>query len=185
MTSIAGVIALLALATVVASLGYLHHAPTGLSPVRNAVSQYGITAFRSGYRVMTIAFGVAGLSLAAGVDRVTSGRGREAVVVLLALFAIARGAISWFPMDAPGADRTSTGQMHGLLALVAFASATFAAFQLGNVLSLEARWRSLAPVSSAFGWAMVACLLGIGLARSSPGARRDSARSNGASTSRR
>jgi len=47
----AGVIALLALAVVVASLTYLHLEPTGLSPVRNAVSQYGITSFRAGYRV--------------------------------------------------------------------------------------------------------------------------------------
>ena len=31
--------------------------------------------------------------------------------------AIVRAAISWFPMDAPGADRTPTGQMHGLLAI--------------------------------------------------------------------
>jgi hypothetical protein len=171
MTSIAGAIALLALASVVASLGYLHLAPTGLSPVRNAVSQYGITTFRAGYRVATIAFGIAGVALAVGVDRAASGGGRKAVVVLLVLFAIARSAISWFPMDAPGADRTSTGQIHGLLALVAFASATFAAFKLGNVLTHETRWRSLATVSSALGCAMVACLLGIGLARSSPAVR--------------
>jgi len=171
MTQVAGVIALVALAAVVASLGYLHLEPTGLSPVRNAVSQYGITTFRAGYRVATIAFGVAGTALAVGVDEAVSGDGRKAVVALLVLFSIARGAISWFPMDAPGADRTSTGQTHGLLALVAFASATFAAFKLGNVLSHEARWRSLATVSSAFGWAMVACLLGIALARSLPQVR--------------
>ena len=63
----AGVIALLALAVTVASLGYLHFAPTGLSPVRNAVSQYGITPFRGGYRVATLAFGAAGAALAAAL----------------------------------------------------------------------------------------------------------------------
>ena len=42
MTTLAGVIALVALGTVIASLGYLHLAPTGLSPVRNAVSQSGL-----------------------------------------------------------------------------------------------------------------------------------------------
>ena len=58
----AGVTALLALAVTVASLGYLHFAPTGLSPVRNAVSQYGITPFRAGYRVATLAaFRLAGV----------------------------------------------------------------------------------------------------------------------------
>jgi hypothetical protein len=99
MTQVAGVIALVALAAVVASLGYLHLEPTGLSPVRNAVSQYGITTFRAGYRVATIAFGVAGTALAVGVDEAVSGDGRKAVVALLVLFSIARGAISWFPID--------------------------------------------------------------------------------------
>jgi len=171
MTSVVGVLALLALATVLGALGYLHLEPTGLSPVCNAVSQYGITTFRAGYRVATIAFAVAAIALAVGVDRATGKAGTDAVVVLLILFAVARGAISWFPMDAPGAVRTSTGQMHGLLALVAFASAATAALRLGTVLSHGARWRSLAPVSSALGWAMVACLLGILLARSFPSLR--------------
>jgi hypothetical protein len=170
MTSIAGVLALLALATVVMALGYLHLEPTGLSPVRDAVSQYGITTFRAGYRVATLAFAVAAVALAVGVDGVAS-KGEREVVVLLFLFALARGAISWFPMDAPGAARTSTGQVHGLLALVAFASAATAALRFGTVLSHGARWRSLAPVSSGLGWAMVACLLGILLARSFPSLR--------------
>ena len=57
----AGVIALLALAVTVASLTWLHVEPTGLSAVRNPVSQYGITRFRIGYRVATLAFAAAGL----------------------------------------------------------------------------------------------------------------------------
>src|ERR1700684_2951149 len=88
----AGVVSLLALAVVVASLAYLHIEPTGLSPVRNAVSQYGITPFRSGYRVATIAFAIAGVALAVGIDRATGSRS-SAVVVLLAIFAAARAAI--------------------------------------------------------------------------------------------
>lgn len=171
MISVAGVIALLALAAVLASLSYLHLVPTGLSPVRNAVSQYGITTFRAGYRVATIAFGVAGIALAVGVDRAVSGHGRALVVVLLLVFAIARGAISWFPMDAPGADRTSTGRGHGLLAIVAFGSATVAAFKLADVLSRQDTWHFLAPVSNALGFVMAACLIGLVLARSAPAVR--------------
>jgi len=101
--------------------------PTGLSPVRNAVSQYGITPFRAGYRVATIAFAAAGIALAAGIG-LALGSGGRPVVVLLVIFAIARAAISWFPMDVPGSERTSTGQMHGLLAIGAFAAATGAAW---------------------------------------------------------
>jgi len=42
---VAGAVALLALAVVVASLVYLDLEPTGPSPVRNAVSQYGTTSY--------------------------------------------------------------------------------------------------------------------------------------------
>jgi len=171
MTAAAGVIALLALAAVVASLGYLHVQPTGLSPVRNAVSQYGITTFRTGYRVATIAFAVAGLALAAGIDRSVSGPGRALVVILLVVFALGRAVISWFPMDTPGTARTSTGHTHGLLAIAAFGSATIAAFKLSSVLSSQDTWHSLAPVSLALGCAMLACLVAMALARSVPAVR--------------
>jgi Protein of unknown function (DUF998) len=167
----AGVVALVALAAVVASLTYLHLEPTGLSPVHNAVSQYGISDFKVGYRAATIAFAVAGLALATGLHRELSGHGAKLVVLLLVLFALARAAISWFPMDAPGADRTSTGSMHGVLAIVAFGGATVAAFKLGSVLSNSVHWHSLGPVSVGLGWAMIACLLGMMLARSLPWAR--------------
>ena len=120
MLTAAGTVCLVALVTVVASLGYLHVAPTGLSPVRNAVSQYGITRFRAGYRVATIAFGVGGIALAVGIDRAVAPSGRSLVVVLLLIFAVARLAISWFPMDAPGTPPTQTGRRHGLLAIAAF-----------------------------------------------------------------
>jgi hypothetical protein len=169
--AVAGVIALLALAGVVASLGYLHLEPTGLSPIRNAVSQYGITTFRAGYRVATISFAIAGIALAVGIEQAFNGHGPAVVVVFLAIFAATRAAISWFPMDAPGADRTSTGQMHGLLAIGAFGSATIAAFRLASVLAGQGKWSGLAPVSEALGWAMLACLLGLALARSFPAVR--------------
>ena len=129
---IAGVVSLVALAVMVASLAWLHAERTGLSWVRNPVSEYGITPFRSGYRVATIAFGVAGLALAIGIDRAITGHGHAGVVALLVVFAVARGAISWFPMDAPDAPRTSTGGTHVLLASLAFLSIAGAAIWLGR-----------------------------------------------------
>ncbi len=164
----AGVVALLALAAVVASLTYLHLEPTGLSPVRNAVSQYGITDFRAGYRAATIAFAVAGIALATALHRELSGQRAKLVLLLLVLFAVARAAISWFPMDAPGTERTSTGSMHGVLAIVAFGGVTAAAFRLGSVLSSGPRWHSLGPVSAGLGWAMLGCLLAMMLSRGLP-----------------
>jgi hypothetical protein len=167
----AGVVALLALAATAASLGYLHLAPTGLNPVRNPVSQYGITQARAGYRAATIAFGVAGAALAVGVARAISGHGSTAVVVLVVIFALARCAISWFPMDAPGAGSTATGQRHGLLAIAAFGSLTVAALPLGTVLSRQPRWHSLAGASAALGFVMAALLVGMTLARVVPTVR--------------
>lgn len=116
---IVGVVSLIAVAVTVARLAWLHVQPTGLS-WRNPVSEYGITPFRSGYRVATIAFGVAGLALAIGIDRAIAGHGTVGVVALLVVFAAARGAISWFPMDALDTPRTSTGVTHVLLASLAF-----------------------------------------------------------------
>ena len=101
MITLAGVVSLLLLALAVASLGWLHLQPTGLSPIRDAVSQYGITSFRAGYRVTTIAFGLSGIALAAGIYRAVPGGGRSLVVLLLVVFAAPRCLISWFPMDPP------------------------------------------------------------------------------------
>jgi Protein of unknown function (DUF998) len=163
-----GAIALVALAAVVASLGYLHLAPTGLSPVRDAVSQYGITPYRAGYRVATVSFAISGVALALGLDRAITSPGRGALVAALIVFAAARAVISWFPMDAPGSTPTSTGVAHGVLALLAFGGATFAAFRLGALLAGQTVWSSLAPVSTGLAWAMLAALVLMGLARSHP-----------------
>lgn len=167
---IAGVVTLLALATVVASLTWLHLQPTHLSPARNAVSQYGITAYRAGYRVATLAFAAAGVALAVGISERLHARGHTAEI-LLVVFAAARSAISWFPMDAPGAERTSTGRTHGLLAIAAFGGATIAAFNLSGTLASATVWHQLGPVSSGLGWVMLASLLAMGSARSVPCAR--------------
>jgi hypothetical protein len=161
----AGAVSLAGLAGTVASLAYLHRAPTGLSPLRNAVSQYGITPYRAGYRAATICLGVAGAALAVGVAAALHGSGRL-VVALLAVFAVARLVISWFPMDTPGAARTSTGTTHGLIALVTFGAATVAAFRLGTVLSRVGQWHALAGVSTGLGWAMAVFVLGMILRRS-------------------
>jgi hypothetical protein len=170
MMTAAGIIALLGLAVTVASLVWLHLQPAKLSPVRDPVSAYGITSFRAGYRVATIAFGAAGLALAAGIGQALGDRGL-AVVILLVVFAIARAAINWFPMDEPGAKWTRTGWMHFVLAFVAFASVLAAATVLGAVLSHPSRWHQLAPVSTALGYAMTACLAMFGLAQTVPALR--------------
>lgn len=129
---VASVVALGAVGVAVAALGTLHALPTGLSPLANPVSEYGISRYRVGYRVLTIAMAVAGLADAVAVARGV--HGGVTVVVALVVFALARAVISWAPMDLPGATPTPAGRTHNLLALVTFTAAVVASIRLGLVL---------------------------------------------------
>lgn len=169
---IAGVVSVAGLAGVIGSLGYLHLAPTGLSPVHDAVSRYGITEYRLGYRIATISFGVTSIALAVGLHSALSASGTSTVVTFLAIFAAGRLVISWFPMDAPGSPRTPTGRTHGLVAIVTFGSAVVAALRLGGVLRIESVWHSLSPVSTGLGVTMAVCVVGMFLGRSNESRHR-------------
>ena len=153
-----GVVCLGATAVAVGALVILHVLPTGLSPMHNAVSQYGITRYRLGYRVQTISFGVAGAAAAVGLAKAAPGRAR-ALIALVLVFAIARLVISWFPMDEPGGERTNRGRMHGLIAIVTFLAIAAAARRLGTVAQQVPGWSTLSTVSSVIAWLMVASLV--------------------------
>jgi Protein of unknown function (DUF998) len=91
------------------------------------------------------------------------------VLVFLAVFAVARAVISWFPMDEPGTPGTGTGRNHGLLAIAAFCGVGLAANRLGSVLAdAGGRWHSLGQTSTGLGWAMASFLIGMWLCRSVP-----------------
>lgn len=154
----------------IGALSYLHVARTGLSPLRNAVSQYGISAYRAWYRVMTISMGVAGAGIAVALAAVASRY--DEVVVLLSIFSACRLAISWFPMDAPGTERTGTGTAHGVLAIATFGSIAAAAIRLSRQLEVDPRLDAIASASRALGWLMVACVALLFFARLSPDLRR-------------
>jgi hypothetical protein len=155
------------LAVGLAALVTLHVLPTGLSPLHNAVSQYGITSYRTGYRVQTIAYAVAGLGAALGVTTLPGSAGL--LVALCAVFAASRAAISWFPMDPPGGERTTTGRRHGLLAIAAFAAAAAAAQRLTGVLHRDDIHPDVATVSNVLAVLMLIAFLGMMLTRLSRG----------------
>jgi uncharacterized protein DUF998 len=169
---VAGVCSLAASAVAIGVLVYLHLAPTGLSPLRTAVSQYGISAYRAWYRVMTISMGVAGGAIALALSQLPAAFDAGAVVALLAVFATCRAAISWFPMDAPGSPRTSTGAAHGLLAAVTFGAVAAGAIRLCKVLEHDPRLDLLATTSRVLGWLMVALFALLLLSRLGPELRR-------------
>ena len=135
-------------------LVYLHLAPTGYSPVRNAVSEYGVGAFARWYRAQAACAGVAGLILAVALAKSVHPTPRR-VVALLVVLAVARVAIGWFPTDPLGTtEPTRNGAIHLLLAVATFASASWAAIALKHPQHGQ----------PALGWAMAICALGTGLA---------------------
>jgi uncharacterized protein DUF998 len=95
---------------------YLHVAPTGYSPLRNAVSEYGVGRYAWGYRAQVTLAALAAICLAGAlpshpVEQVT----------LLLVFAAARIAIAFFPTDLlDSREMTRAGRVHLLLAAVAF-----------------------------------------------------------------
>ena len=168
--TVTGSIAIAATASCLVTLVVLHVLPTGLSPLTNPVSQYGITSYRLGYRVQTIAMGIAAIAAAIGISKLAI-RGGPLVVVLLVVFGAARLAISWFPMDLPGAARTESGRRHGVLALAAFAGATLAALRLGTDISGSSVWVHARWPIAGLGTAMLVSLISMGAARRSESMR--------------
>jgi hypothetical protein len=108
------------------TLVFLHLAPTGYNPLRNAVSEYGVGRFAWGYRAQVTFAALAAVCLALALpahDR------RE--IVLLSVFAAARVAIAFFPTDLLGATkRTRTGLIHLVLAATAFVAICWCASAL-------------------------------------------------------
>jgi hypothetical protein len=146
-------IALLGVVVCLACLVYLHVAPTGLNPVRDPVSQYGITDYFTFYRAAALSLGVAALTLAVALIEALE-EANAAGIVFLIILGFARLTIGWVPMDAPGAPRTSTGLRHNLLATAFFASATVAAFLFTGTFADDPALSGIAPASAVLSWAM-------------------------------
>jgi hypothetical protein len=147
------VIALLGVAVCLGCLIYLHVAPTGLNPVHDPVSQYGITDYFTFYRAAALSLGVAALMLAVALIEALT-EANAAGIVFLVILGFARLTIGWVPMDAPGAPRTATGLRHNLLATAFFASATVAAFLFTSTFAGDAGLSGIAPASGVLAWAM-------------------------------
>jgi hypothetical protein len=127
MPQLASVLLLLGAVAALVSLVVVHVLPTGLNPLRDPVSQYGITSYRGWYRSAALSAALAGVG---GVIYFAQVPGVAALItlILLVVFAAARALIGFFPMDAPGESRTGTGRLHNILATLAFAPVTAAAF---------------------------------------------------------
>lgn len=150
MSTLWGLLALAADAVALAALVTLHVLPTGLSPVADPVSQYGISRYKVGYRVLTLAMAVAGAAVALGLPVALPGA-VDGVLVWVWLFAVARAVISWAPMDEPGARPTGRGLAHLGLAMVTFLAAALMGLRLGRVLEHSSTWPSTAGLLRVLG----------------------------------
>lgn len=138
----------------IASLVYLHVSPTGYSPVRNAVSEYGVGAYADWYRLQAACAGTAAIFLAGALAKGVHPAPRTVISLLLVL-AAARIAIGRFTTDLIGStERTREGAIHALLAVAAFTSASWAGVAL----------KPAQHGQPALGWTMALFALGTFLA---------------------
>ena len=128
----------------------LHALPTGLDPVRDAVSDYGTTGFHAYYRAMVVLLGLGAALLAVGLGRNTDADS----LIWLWLFAGSRMAIAGFMTDRDPPPFTTEGRIHWLLAAVAFTSIALA----GSDIDWDGAPGALAPLGTAVAVAAIATL---------------------------
>jgi hypothetical protein len=167
---LAGAVTLGGCAVALMAFATMHALPSGLSPVRDPVSRYGISRLRLGYRVMTIGMAIAGVGALIGVERVLGARARVAVAGL-AVFAAARAVISWVPMDDPAAGPSTTGRRHGLLAVLTFVALFVAAVRVSTALEGTHTWQSAGDAFTALDVVLGAALVAMAASRHSPALR--------------
>jgi len=164
LNAIGAIVTAIGLVGVVTTLVVAHLVPSGLDPLRDPVSQYGITPYKRLY----LGAGESAAVAAVGAILVLRGRvgegGSTVTIAFLVAFALARAIIPFVPMDAPGAPVTVVGRAHNVLAFVAFASITIAGFVAAGPLH-DAGWAVSAAWSTVFAVIMALGSAGVILSR--------------------
>jgi hypothetical protein len=146
---------LICVATSAVILIGLHLVPTGLDPVRYAVSDYGWTPYHVGYRAMVVLQGVGAILIAVGLGQETDATS----LGWLYVYGAVRVLVSGFMTDREPASLrslTRTGRIHVLLAGTAFASIAVAASHLD--------WTGKPAVLGPLGWVVTATAIATGTA---------------------
>jgi hypothetical protein len=144
---LAALLGLICVATSGAILIALHFLPTGLDPIRYAVSDYGWTAYHLGYRAMVVLQGVGAILIAIGLGQETDAQS----LGWLYVYGVVRILISRFMTDREPEGMlslTRIGRIHMLLAGTAFASIAVAASHLD--------WTGKPDVLGPLGWLVTA-----------------------------
>jgi hypothetical protein len=158
--------ALLGLICVAASgviLIALHFLPTGLDPIRYAVSDYGWTPYHVGYRTMVVLQGLGAILIAVGLGQETDAKDLE----WLYIYGVVRLLISGFMTDREPENLrtlTVTGRIHMLLAGTAFATIAVAAAHID--------WAGKPAVLDPLGWLVTVTAIATGTTIVVPPIRR-------------
>ena len=159
----AALVGLICVATSGAILITLHFLPTGLDPIRYAVSDYGWTRYHPGYRTMVVLQGVGAILIAVGLGQETDAQS----LGWLYVYGVVRILVAGFMTDRePESLRslTRSGRIHMLLAGTAFASIAVAASHLD--------WTGKPSVLGPLGWIVTATAIATGTALVVPPIRR-------------
>src|SRR4051812_25447252 len=124
----------------------LHTLPTGLDPLRDAVSDYGATPFHRYYRVMVVMLGAGAACLAVALHR--TGDVRTSGLAWLWIFAVSRILIARFMTVRPPRRVTVEAQIHWVLAAAAFISIAFAATTISADLDVGSSFATLIVASA-------------------------------------
>lgn len=167
-----GVIALVAVALQAVLLVTLHVLPTKYDPVHDAISDYGVGAYRGYFWAQLGAGGSACIALAVSLGSLDPYVPTLAVVMLVANGA-ARFLMPAFPTDQSGSRfQTVRGSIHMLLAIAAFGGVAAAATSLGGLFDHYPEWQSVKGLIDTLGWVVLAGAIACALALVAPRLKR-------------
>jgi hypothetical protein len=162
------IVAALATAVQAGALIMVHLLPTGYNPVRDAVSDYGVGAYRGWFWLQAVAGGVGCLTLGialAGLHPFTPTQ----VVAALIVTAGARFLLPFFATDQHGSRfQTRQGTVHMILAVIAFGGLVWAATGLWSTLRRYPGWNGAEGALTILPWIMLGSVIAVVIAIRGP-----------------
>lgn len=154
------------------ALVVLHTLPTGYNPIRDAVSDYGVGAYRFLFGVQVVSGALASLFLALSLIRLHPFTATQSVIALL-ITTISRLFIPFFPTD-QGDSRIQTAQgvTHMALAILAFGGLVWASTGLWSTLAHYPSLQGAEGIVTILGRIMLWCVVLVLLALKLPVLKR-------------
>ncbi|GGG58008.1 DUF998 domain-containing protein [Paenibacillus radicis (ex Gao et al. 2016)] len=143
----------------------LHVLPTGYTPIRDAVSDYGVGSYRGWFWLQVVAGGLACLFLAIALSQLRPFTPTNVVIALL-VTTVSRILLPFFATDQGGSRfQTIQGSIHMILAVFNFGGLVWAAKALWATLSHYPVWQDaeslLNILASVMLWCVIAVVVGL------------------------